>query len=119
MDVLEVESSVRGHHVYMQEWTPFIGEKLECQREEANEQDPYAVVIVKRTAGCRTKVVVHVPKRISAACSLFLQRSGNIECTITGARRYSSDLPQGGLTVSDGNSSRLTDNCSVYANKGT
>ena len=54
MDVFEVESSVRGHHVYMQEWTPFIGEKLECQREETNEQDPYAVAIVKRTAGRRT-----------------------------------------------------------------
>ena len=40
-----------GHHVYMQEWTPFIGEKLESQRKETNEQDPYAVVIVKRTAG--------------------------------------------------------------------
>ena len=99
MDVLEVESSVCGHHVYMQEWTPFIGEKLECQREEANEQDPYAVAIVKRTAGRRTKVVGHVPRRILAACSLFLQRSGNIKCTITGARCDSSDLPQGGLEV--------------------
>ena len=51
MDVFEVEGSVHGHHVYMQEWRPFIGEKLECQREEMNEQDPYAVAIVKRTAG--------------------------------------------------------------------
>ena len=32
--------------------TPFIGEKLGCQREEANEQDSYTVVIVKRTAEC-------------------------------------------------------------------
>jgi len=38
---------MHGHHVYMQEWTPFIEEKLECQREETNEQDPYAVVIAK------------------------------------------------------------------------
>jgi len=32
----------------------FVGEKLECQREEANEQDPYpyAVAIVKQVAGC-------------------------------------------------------------------
>ena len=46
----------------------FIEEKLESQREEANEQDPYGVVIVKGTAGHRTKVVGHVPRRISAAC---------------------------------------------------
>ena len=39
----------------MQEWTPFIGEKLECQR-RANKQGSYAVAIVKRTAGYRTKV---------------------------------------------------------------
>ena len=51
MNVFEVESSVCGHHVYMYKWTPFIGEKLECQREEANEQNPYAVVMVKRPAG--------------------------------------------------------------------
>ena len=35
----------------MQEWTPFK-EKLQCQREEANEQYHYAVAIVKRTGGC-------------------------------------------------------------------
>ena len=33
------------------------------------------------------------------ACSLFLQRSGNIKCTITEARCNSSDLSQGGLEV--------------------
>ena len=42
-----------GHHIYMQEWLDsFIGEKLEFQREEANEQDPYAVVVIKIAAGC-------------------------------------------------------------------
>ena len=35
----------------MQEWIPFIGE-LQCQREEANEENHYAVAIMKITAGC-------------------------------------------------------------------
>ena len=35
----------------MQKWTPFGIEKLQCQREEANEQNPYAVAIVKSTVG--------------------------------------------------------------------
>ena len=43
---------------------------VECQREEANEQDPNAVAMVKRTAGHRTKVVAHVPREISAACTV-------------------------------------------------
>ena len=42
-------------------------------KEEANEQDPYAVAIMKRTAGHRTKVVCHLPRGILAACTLFLQ----------------------------------------------
>ena len=33
------------------------------------------------------------------ACRLFLQRSGNDTCAITGTRYYSSDLPQGRLEV--------------------
>ena len=38
------------YHVFMQEWTHLIGEKYNAK--EANEQNPYAVVIVKITAGC-------------------------------------------------------------------
>ena len=41
-----------------------------------------------------------VPRKISAACSLFLEKEDTtITCTITGKRRYSTDLPQGGLEV--------------------
>ena len=32
--------------------TPFIAERVEFQKEGVNELDPYAVAIVKRTAGC-------------------------------------------------------------------
>ena len=35
----------------MQEWTPFIGENCKA-KEEANGHNPYAVVMVKRTAWC-------------------------------------------------------------------
>ena len=44
-------------------------------------------------------LVGHVPRNISVACSAFLRRGGIITCTITGARQYSSDLPQGGLEI--------------------
>ena len=44
-------------------------------------------------------VVEHVPKKISAACSLFLQRAGRIHCIVVGVRRFSVDMPQGGLEV--------------------
>ena len=36
---------------------------------------------------------------MSAICSLFLRRGGSIVCRTTGSRRYSQDLPQGGLEI--------------------
>ena len=36
MNSFEVESCVRGYHVYYSEWTPTLGEELGCQREEDN-----------------------------------------------------------------------------------
>ena len=32
-------------------------------------------------------------------CSLFNHRGGTITCTVIGMRRFSADLPQGGLEV--------------------
>ena len=91
----EVSSCVRGFHVYSDIWTPFVGETLVCEQESGNPNDPYAVAIKKGS-----EVVGHVPRKSSAACSLFLLLGGTICCEITdNQRRYSSDLPQGGMEV--------------------
>ena len=59
------------------------------------------VAVTKAENEEHTVVIVgHVPRKISAACLLFLGRQGSsIICTVCGVRRYSSDLPQGGLEV--------------------
>ena len=44
-------------------------------------------------------LVGHVPRTISTLCSMFLLRGGRIEYEVIGARRYSRDLPQGGLEL--------------------
>ena len=36
---------------------------------------------------------------ISAICSIFIKRGGNVMCQVAGARRYSSDLVQGVLEI--------------------
>ena len=41
----------------------------------------------------------HVPRRISAGCSLFIQQNGRVTCEVSGPRQFSVDLPQGGLEV--------------------
>ena len=97
METVEIESCVRGHHVYKLTWKPKIGEKLQCYKEEDNLHDRYTVAVTK---GESKTIVGHVPCKISAACYLFLEKEENsIVCKVTGERVFSKDLPQGGLQV--------------------
>ena len=94
-----VDSKVHGYHVYKEIWpNPIIGEELPCEREIGNTHDPSAVAVKKLITGER-KIVGHVPRRISPLSSSFIRGGGNIKCVVTGMKRYSSDLPQGGLEV--------------------
>ena len=87
MEVYEVDSIVRGYHVFKEIWTPFIGEDLEYKRDASNIRDAYAVGIMRQEETGSTAIVGHVPQKISAACSLFLQRAGSFRCIITGNRQ--------------------------------
>ena len=89
-----IEAMVRGYHIYKDVWLATVGEQLPCQREIANVADPFAVAVIKSGA-----IVGHVPRRISSICSVFLRRNGSIMCRVTGSRRFSVDLVQGGLEI--------------------
>ena len=91
---LETASCIRGYHQYKDIWQAAVSEELLCEREPRNSHDHYAVA-VKRVG----IIVGHLPRSLSRICSLFLRRGGSILCTVTGGRKYSSDLPQGGLEV--------------------
>ena len=71
-----------------------MGEELACEREPTNTSDRYAVAVVKDGV-----IIGHLPRKISNICSLFLRRGGTISCIVSGGRRYSADLPQGGLEI--------------------
>ena len=94
MDSCERSCCVRGYHVYERIWSVTIGEELLCEREMDNERDRYAVAVIKDGV-----IIDHLPRKISRICSLFLRRGGSIVCRISGTRRYSADLPQGGLEI--------------------
>ena len=51
MDVFEVVSCAE-HHILCKNGLLLHKRKLRCKIEKANEQNPYAVLIVKKTAGC-------------------------------------------------------------------
>ena len=93
-DEARISSCVRGYHIYKEKWTAVIGEVLCCARETGNVLDRYAVGVLKGG-----DIVGHLPKKLSKICSLFLRRGGSISCKITGKRRHSRDLPQGGLEI--------------------
>ena len=75
-------------------WEPMHGQILQCARERSNRFDPFAFSVVNSE-----EIVGHVLRKISAACALFLQHHGLIRCEVTGDRRYSKDLLQGGLEI--------------------
>ena len=94
-----ISSAVRGFHVYKAIWeNPAPGEELGCRREVGNSHDPLSVAVIKQIHEEDT-IIGHIPRRISALCNAFIRRGGTIQCTVDGSRRYSADLPQGGLEV--------------------
>ena len=54
---------------------------------------------MKSIGGTKSIIIGHVPRKISALCSLFIRRGGVLKCCVDGSRRYSADLPQGGMEI--------------------
>ena len=66
----------------MYDWTPTLGEILECKREPQNEKDPKAVASSRDE-----KVVGHVPLIYTRYVSRFLElESSSASCEFTGKR---------------------------------
>ena len=88
---------VRGYHEYQAIWSdPYVGEELIYERE----------VGIHRLWHSKKKLMVTFG--LLAMCleeyrpaAVFIRRGGrsSIKCLITGSRRHSSDLLQGGLEI--------------------
>ena len=48
METFQIESCVRGHHIYKGIWNSSSGEKLTCSREIENTKDLFAVAVKRR-----------------------------------------------------------------------
>ena len=85
---MELQSVVRGHHVYKVVWTPVIGEELSVKSEENNDHDRRAIAVMKDR-----EVIGHVPRELSKILYFFLRRSeSSVSCVITGIRKYGVGL---------------------------
>ena len=94
MQDYRADCCIRDYHVYRDTWVAVIGEVLECERELTNTRDRYAVAVTKNGT-----IIGYLPRNFPRVCLLFLRRGGSIRCEVTGGRRYSADLPQGGLEI--------------------
>ena len=85
----QLDSVVRGHHVYKSIWTPNIGQVLETAAEVSNTEDSHAVAVLYQGS---TVSVGHVPREISKISWFFLWHGGDISCEVVGRRRRSPIL---------------------------
>ena len=84
---LQFKSSIRGHHIYKNLWTPSIGESLSLALESGNSHNRFTVSLVKDE-----RVVGHVPREVSRIFFYFMQCHGTISVEVTGHRRYGMHL---------------------------
>ena len=73
--------------MYKSIWTPYVGEVLPVQAEEGNDEDRYAVAVLKRSIA-----VGYVPCNFSRTFYFFLRHRGSIECRITDHRKFGVGL---------------------------
>ena len=79
------------------QWTAEIGSILTSEPEErpgALVEDRYAIAIISNN-----QTVGHVPKFLSKLAFFFLKHGGTLTVKVTGERRYSFDLAQGGMEI--------------------
>ena len=87
---------IRGYHIYnWTQWTAEIGSILTSKPEKrlgALVEDKYAIAIISNS-----QTVGHVPKFLSKLTFFFLKHGATLTVKLTGERRYSFDLTQGGM----------------------
>ena len=76
-----IKSSIRGYHAYFVDASVTIGEVLDCEREDNNAHDKYAIAVKKAQL-----LVGHVPRELSKIFSRFLADFGEIEAECIGVR---------------------------------
>ena len=92
MHQIKFQSLIRGHHVYKDVGSPYKGETLIAKpdnRDEAQENDKYAVGIYKKIDDGSKELVGHAPVEFSSLLYHFLQASAEncINVEVIGKRK--------------------------------
>ena len=89
---------VRGYYIFKSFWDALIGSILSAKHEDDPQSlvhDKYAIALINS----ESVTVGHLPKFMSKLAQLFVKYARKIRCEITGSKKCSSDLEQGGLEI--------------------
>ena len=92
----------QGYHIYQTHWNADIRARLNTvpeTRPGALVEDKCTSAVINNYNG---KTVAHVPKFLTKLTFFFLKDGSKLHITVTGPRRYSVDLKQGGLELPAG-----------------
>ena len=93
-----VPCCIRGYHIYSwKQWKAEIGSILTSEpevRPGALVEDKYSIAVLDNG-----QTIGHVPKFLSQLVFFFLKYEGTLSIKVTGERRFSFDLPQGGMEI--------------------
>ena len=96
--VFVVSCCVRGYHIFKPFWDAPIGSILSAKHYDDPQSlvhDNYHIALINS----ESVTVGHLSKFMSKLAHIFVKQAGKIRCEITGSKRYSSDLDQGGLEI--------------------
>ena len=94
----EMESEIRGYHVYGSSWKPKIGDLFLTDGEVSNEDDKFAVAVYEELGIDGKRIVGHLPVEFSRIAAYFIENGGEISCKVTGKRKHSKG-PRGGMAI--------------------
>ena len=89
---------VCGYHIFKSFCDAPIGSILSSKHEDDPQSlvhDKYAIALINS----ELVAVGHLPKFVSKLTHFFVEHAGKIRCEITGSKRYSFDIEQGGLEI--------------------
>ena len=93
--ICKFSAAVRGYHFFKRVWTPKESERLNCQFEENNPFDQFAIKTVTGSG----LTVGHLPKEISRVTKYLIDRGANVTVQLTSTHYRRSPLVQGGLEI--------------------
>jgi len=89
----EMDSEIRGYHVYGSSWKTQNRRLLLTDREVSNEDDKFAVVVYRELGVNEKKIVPHLQVEFSRIAAYFIENG-----EVSGKRKH-SEGPRGGMAI--------------------